>query len=305
MPALMPTRRVKSFNSRTLGRVRLSAPELFYFDIQFQFTHPGKGATHEHTPPARCWQSFNSRTLGRVRRGRAGIPPAPKMFQFTHPGKGATLLDSDYLQSSPVSIHAPWEGCDGIASEALVDLVSFQFTHPGKGATDRDALINRLISVSIHAPWEGCDSADLTYRKAEDKFQFTHPGKGATVFRLPEVPTSGFNSRTLGRVRLRRGLPVRSSERFQFTHPGKGATANSVEGGAAHYVSIHAPWEGCDRAESEEELRTLSFNSRTLGRVRLAWRTAFSAFSEFQFTHPGKGATVWCKVAYYRADKQA
>lgn len=25
----------------------------------------------------------------------------------------------------------------------------------------------------------------------------------------------------------------------------------------------------------------------------------------FQFTHPGKGATVWCKGAYYRADKQA
>ena len=25
----------------------------------------------------------------------------------------------------------------------------------------------------------------------------------------------------------------------------------------------------------------------------------------FQFTHPGRGATVWCKVAYYRADKQA
>ena len=27
--------------------------------------------------------------------------------------------------------------------------------------------------------------------------------------------------------------------------------------------------------------------------------------SKFQFTHPGKGATVWCKGAYYRADKQA
>ncbi len=25
----------------------------------------------------------------------------------------------------------------------------------------------------------------------------------------------------------------------------------------------------------------------------------------FQFTHPGRGATVWCKVAYYGADKQA
>ena len=31
----------------------------------------------------------------------------------------------------------------------------------------------------------------------------------------------------------------------------------------------------------------------------------YSDYTEFQFTHPGKGATVCCKVAYYRADKQA
>lgn len=31
----------------------------------------------------------------------------------------------------------------------------------------------------------------------------------------------------------------------------------------------------------------------------------FGETIEFQFTHPGKGATVWCKVAYYGADKQA
>ena len=48
-------------------------------------------------------------------------------------------------------------------------------------------------------------------------------------------------------------------------------------------VSIHAPWEGCDS--------NLGFNTEG-GEL-------------FQFTHPGKGATVWCKVAYYRADKQA
>ena len=33
---------------------------------------------------------------------------------------------------------------------------------------------------------------------------------------------------------------------FQFTHPGKGATEVDVSELEAVYVSIHAPWEGCD-----------------------------------------------------------
>ena len=49
-------------------------------------------------------------------------------------------------------------------------------------------------------------------------------------------------------------------------------------------VSIHAPREGCDLY-----IRPIKKDRDYL----------------FQFTHPGRGATVWCKVAYYRADKQA
>ena len=70
---------------------------------------------------------------------------------------------------------------------------------------------------------------------------------------------------------------------FQFTHPGKGATPQVLV----------FQWAN------------KSFNSRTLGRVRLPDREAFATELWFQFTHPGKGATVWCKGAYYRADKQA
>ena len=56
---------------------------------------------------------------------------------------------------------------------------------------------------------------------------------------------------------------------FQFTHPGKGATVSPA---VAHHllgVSIHAPWEGCDKT----------------------FRGAKQPYREFQFTHPGKGAT--------------
>ena len=57
------------------------------------------------------------------------------MFQFTHPGKGATDKGMIWLTTYPVSIHAPWEGCDG--SEIALEFINntFQFTHPGKGAT--------------------------------------------------------------------------------------------------------------------------------------------------------------------------
>ncbi len=124
-----------SFNSRTLGRVRLSTFALRPSFGVFQFTHPGKGATPYGKRTTRSSACFNSRTLGRVR---------------------LCLLKPDAL-GLHVSIHAPWEGCDFIVppfsildtrfnSRTLgrvrrLDLdffqgnVVFQFTHPGKGAT--------------------------------------------------------------------------------------------------------------------------------------------------------------------------
>ena len=126
-------------------------------------------------------------------------------------------------------------------------LIVFQFTHPGKGATEARLPTELLNQVSIHAPWEGCDLPHL------NRYSYVH----------------SFNSRTLGRVRLRmfdRGLPV---DTFQFTHPGKGATEAELTVLTFKDVSIHAPWEGCDSADA----------------------SGFPICSPFQFTHPGKGAT--------------
>ena len=191
-------------------------------------------------------------------------------FQFTHPGKGATgrTLPPERVQRM------------------------FQFTHPGKGATLlvwtiaplRSSFNSRTLGrvrpvfsgcgesspcVSIHAPWEGCDTKGGGRSKVASVFQFTHPGKGATIIK----DNVGFG------------------EWFQFTHPGKGATNciywcdyshrfNSRTLGRVRrpcsilwesnpIVSIHAPWEGCD-CESDYPLLGLF---------------------QFQFTHPGKGAT--------------
>ena len=79
--------------------------------------------------------------------------------------------------------------------------------------------------VSIHAPWEGCDLMSATFSVKYSLFQFTHPGKGATGLTCNVVGDSlCFNSRTLGRVR-------QAYLRHRAFEP---------------YVSIHAPWEGCD-----------------------------------------------------------
>ena len=210
-----------------------------------------------HAPWEGC--DFHNQELERIQ----------KKFQFTHPGKGATVAYAFYLAMKGVSIHAPWEGCD-----AIIDFCS---------------IINKF--VSIHAPWEGCDSGGCSPLRGPHTFQFTHPGKGATLWAVH-----------------------RGSECwFQFTHPGKGATLRAREQRVSVEVSIHAPWEGCDQSVAFYGLTYLCFNSRTLGRVRrLIYSTLlYPSVSihapwegcdanrvievvrgiEFQFTHPGKGAT--------------
>ena len=132
--------------------------------------------------------------------------------------------------------------------------------------------------------------------------------------RLQQALHGSFNSRTLGRVRQRKRRRRQACCVFQFTHPGKGATLDITEASIKRYVSIHAPWEGCDSPSSVRfsscssfNSRTLgrvrllllaswmrsssSFNSRTLGRVRLPWMRSPAPLQMFQFTHPGKGAT--------------
>ena len=78
-------------------------------------------------------------------------------------------------------------------------------------------------------------------------------------------------------------------------------------------VSIHAPREGCDLSSvrfTSEDLRfnsrtpggvrhavnkgfwaVRSFNSRTPGGVRLLLTLTIITMAQFQFTHPGRGAT--------------
>ena len=131
---LMSKRSVFQFTHPGKGATR--KPEVTLIGSPFQFTHPGKGATRVGRRSCATARRFNSRTLGRVRR----------------------CVEVDLPAFDEVSIHAPWEGCDSIASLPAKIPARFQFTHPGKGAT-------RLI---------------YAIELLSHTFQFTHPGKGAT-----------------------------------------------------------------------------------------------------------------------------
>ena len=96
----------------------------------------------------------------------------------------------------------------------------------------------------------------------------------------------GFNSRTLGRVRLFE-LVVIVISLVSIHAPWEGCDCVCV-----CVVSIHAPWEGCDQVVGVIIAPIVSFNSRTLGRVRHARQAVVLVILPFQFTHPGKGATL-------------
>ena len=287
---------------------------------------------------------FNSRTLGRVRRSPACPFAVTPTFQFTHPGKGATPFSVRAVVTTSVSIHAPWEGCDtylkqlgdisgGFNSRTLGRVRRsrrcrigsrgcFNSRTLGRVRLEQGIVVTPQLGVSIHAPWEGCDRSSSASPSVPPRFQFTHPGKGAT----------------------RSAAVWRRSKTFQFTHPGKGATSKLrrpllVRNVSIHapwegcdaaqiackqhaYVSIHAPWEGCDGLKRPQRGQRRSFNSRTLGRVRLSLpccvptpRPCFNSRTlgrvrlvpprfvmsdqVFQFTHPGKGATPYYDVEVY------
>ena len=157
----------------------------------------------------------------------------------------------------------------------------FQFTHPGRGAT-----------------------LPLTRRLLSYRFQFTHPGRGATESITHIIrQVKSFNSRTPGGVRPESVNLLVADKSFQFTHPGRGATARLGRRERSEVVSIHAPREGCDLPERAEAIAALCFNSRTPGGVRPPPIRTSRLSVKFQFTHPGRGATLFKTIKVSICDK--
>ena len=168
---------------------------------------------------------FNSRTLGRVRQESVNPELASIEFQFTHPGKGATVIKALSNSAIVVSIHAPWEGCDSKTNNTEVTTYSFNSRTLGRVRRGKESEWLGVIEVSIHAPWEGCDPSPSYLYPHVTCFNSRTLGRvRLTLSTTSAASTLSFNSRTLGRVRLFR-----------------------LEFESFCEVSIHAPWEGCDR----------------------------------------------------------
>ena len=150
------------------------------------------------------------------------------------------------------------------------------------------------------------------------RFQFTHPGRGATAKKAGGYTgIAGFNSRTPGGVRhATTSVAPASTIGFNSRTPGGVRPVSSLGAGDDFGVSIHAPREGCDSSLTGAHTpHAASFNSRTPGGVRLVLiitpmgdrhvsihapregcdhdeLCSVIGRSVFQFTHPGRGATI-------------
>ena len=172
----------------------------------------------------------------------------------------------------------PRRGATTSSSASYLDIASFNSRTPGGvRLTECERFIIKLC-VSIHAPQEGCDRRT----------------------RVQRCLVSSFNSRTPGGVRHDRLAIARLPRKFQFTHPRRGATVRAASPPEIPNVSIHAPQEGCDALGRPRCSCHRGFNSRTPGGVRpeIYARQVFK--TEFQFTHPRRGAT---DDGYYSDDE--
>ena len=213
--------------------------------IQFQSTHPARGATFSHC--SAHVERFISIHAPRERCDADIKNSADKTIQFqsTHPARGATISFVPFVMP-----------------------VTFQSTHPARGATWCSPALSTCAAISIHAPRERCDhdvQIDLqlfvnfnprTPREVRRKmvernttkniFQSTHPARGATA--------DGANQR------LR--------YEFQSTHPARGATPFYRYTPGDPMISIHAPRERCDSVDGIYGPATRNFNPRTPREVR-------------------------------------
>ena len=123
------------FNPRTPCGVRLCFEPLPSMHMEFQSTHPLRGAT----------------MVDLLRFDGINI-------SIHAPLAGCDLfLDGDDLAALVISIHAPLAGCDLQKDFDVLVIHGFQSTHPLRGATHERHRQHAAEHISIHAPLAGCD----------------------------------------------------------------------------------------------------------------------------------------------------
>ena len=126
-----------------------------YFSL-FQSPHPVRGATGSRSVWRQTPRDFNPRTPRGVRRLEVRALPMAPEFQSTHPARGATGFAPQRHPGGVISIHAPREGCDSVASSTQ-DTFSISIHAPREGCDQGAICAQWRHVISIHAPREGCD----------------------------------------------------------------------------------------------------------------------------------------------------
>ena len=176
-------------------------------------------------------------------------------------------------------------------------------------------IINRVRQISIHAPRAGCDVVAHSNAWCRQKFQSTHPVRGATCTDRQAIRVArDFNPRTPCGVRHHPHSYTASCREFQSTHPVRGATSNprtialfisiSIHAPRAgcddviykvavqKVISIHAPRAGCDQSGVQKRFRAaISIHAPRAG-CDCCIRKSCNRRTEFQSTHPVRGATT-------------
>ena len=130
-------------------------------------------------------------------------------------------------------------------------------------------------------------------------FQSTHPARGATRSGFLTPTVDQFQSTHPARGATIAAISSGLSTSFQSTHPARGATVRRPPFCFHFDISIHAPREGCDSLPSAPATTSTYFNPRTPARgATTACMHNIYGQSEFQSTHPARGATpYWCVLA--------
>ena len=148
-------------------------------EAQFQFTHPGRGATIDgwssninisvsiHAPREGCDTDIRFRYFGcgvSIHAPREGCDLAYNIgvgrfsrFNSRTPGGVRRYSRLSIPEILRVSIHAPREGCDREQKSVVEQVIGFNSRTPGGVRLEGAGEADRQGTVSIHAPREGCD----------------------------------------------------------------------------------------------------------------------------------------------------
>ncbi len=232
---------MRRFQSTLPARGATCVSEGIANERSFQSTLPARGATQSE-PEQSGVMRFQSTLPARGATCRLLACHNLGIFQSTLPARGATSAQPLHTTYTAISIHAPREGSDYIASRNLQAVRDFNPRSPRGERPSAAASRSGSASISIHAPREGSDL-------------------------LPTVPQAwrrNFNPRSPRGERQRAGSRNLKFAKFQSTLPARGATQRNdlLLRGILEFQST-LPARGATPARTRTRGHCADFNPRS------------------------------------------